>query len=35
MRFIAGYPNFQAITEYNHSSKYAMAVAEMAEAFKN
>ncbi len=35
MRFIAGYPNFQAITEYNHSNKYAMAVAEMAEAFKN
>jgi membrane-bound lytic murein transglycosylase B len=35
MRFIAGYPNFQAITEYNHSSKYAMAVVEMAEAFKN
>jgi membrane-bound lytic murein transglycosylase B len=35
MRFIAGYPNLQAITEYNHSSKYAMAVAEMAEAFKN
>lgn len=35
MRFIAGYPNFQAITEYNHSGKYAMAVTEMAEAFKN
>lgn len=35
MRFIAGYPNFQTITEYNHSSKYAMAVVEMAEAFKN
>ena len=35
MRFIAGYPNFRAITEYNHSEKYAMAVAEMAEAFKN
>jgi membrane-bound lytic murein transglycosylase B len=34
MRFLAGYPNFQVITEYNHSSKYAMAVAEMAEAFK-
>ena len=34
MRFIAGYPNFQVITEYNHSNKYAMAVAEMAEAFK-
>ncbi len=35
MRFVAGYPNMQAINEYNHSSKYAMAVAEMAEAFKN
>lgn len=35
MRFVAGYPNFQAITEYNHSDKYAMAVTEMAEAFKN
>ena len=35
MRFLAGYPNMQAITEYNHSYKYAMAVAEMAEAFKN
>lgn len=35
MRFIAGYPNFQAITEYNHSGKYAMAVTEMAEAIKN
>ena len=35
IRFIAGYPNLQVITEYNHSSKYAMAVTEMAEAFKN
>ena len=35
MRFVAGYPNLHAITEYNHSNKYAMAVAEMAEAFKN
>jgi membrane-bound lytic murein transglycosylase B len=35
MRYVAGYPNMQAINEYNHSSKYAMAVAEMAEAFKN
>jgi membrane-bound lytic murein transglycosylase B len=34
MRYVAGYPNFQAITEYNHSNKYAMAVTEMAEAFK-
>jgi membrane-bound lytic murein transglycosylase B len=35
MRYVAGYPNFQAITEYNHSQKYAMTVSEMAEAFKN
>lgn len=35
MRFFAGYPNMQAINEYNHSSKYSMAVAEMVEAFKN
>lgn len=33
MRYIAGYPNFHAITEYNHSHKYAMAVSEMAESF--
>ena len=33
MRYAAGYPNFQAITEYNHSHKYAMAVSEMAESF--
>ncbi len=35
LRFFAGYPNFQVITEYNHSNKYAMAVSEMAEMFKN
>lgn len=35
LRFLAGYPNLQAINEYNHSSKYAMVVAEMAEAFKH
>lgn len=33
MRYVAGYQNFQAITEYNHSHKYAMAVSEMAKAF--
>lgn len=33
-RFVAGYPNFQAITEWNHSNRYAMAVAELAEALK-
>ena len=32
-RFVAGYPNFQAITEWNHSNRYAMAVTELAEAF--
>ncbi|MCW5199697.1 lytic murein transglycosylase [Desulfobulbus sp. F1] len=33
-RYIAGYPNFQAITEWNHSNRYAMAVTELAEAFR-
>lgn len=33
--YVAGYPNLLAITEYNHSTKYAMAVAEMIENFKN
>lgn len=32
-RYAAGYPNFQTITEYNHSNFYAMAVTELAEAF--
>ncbi len=31
-RYIAGYPNFQAITAWNHSNRYAMAVTELAEA---
>jgi len=31
-RYVAGYPNFQAITEWNHSNRYAMAVTELAEA---
>ncbi|NLZ16406.1 MAG: lytic murein transglycosylase [Desulfobulbaceae bacterium] len=31
-RYIAGYPNFHAITEWNHSNRYAMAVTELAEA---
>ncbi len=35
MRYVAGYPNFRVITEYNRSNKYAMTVSEMAEAFKN
>lgn len=33
-RYLIGYPNFQAITEWNHSNRYAMAVAELAEAYK-
>ncbi len=31
-RYVAGYPNFQAITEWNHSNRYAMAVTELAQA---
>ncbi len=34
MRYIACYPNFRAITQWNNSSRYAMAVCELAEAFK-
>lgn len=34
LRYVAGYPNFQAIIEWNHSSRYAMAVAELAEAIQ-
>ena len=34
MRYVAGFPNFQAITEWNHSSRYAMVVAELAESFR-
>jgi membrane-bound lytic murein transglycosylase B len=33
-RYIAGYPNFQAITAWNNSNRYAMAVCELAEALK-
>lgn len=33
-RYVAGYPNFQAITEWNHSNRYAMAVSELAEAIR-
>jgi membrane-bound lytic murein transglycosylase B len=33
-RYVAGYPNFQAITQWNHSNRYAMAVSEFAEAIK-
>ncbi|MGI6656011.1 MAG: lytic murein transglycosylase [Desulfobulbus sp.] len=30
-RYVAGYPNFQAITAWNNSNRYAMAVSELAE----
>ena len=33
-RYVAGYPNFQAITEWNYSNRYAMAVSELAEAIR-
>ncbi len=33
-RYVAGYPNFQAITQWNHSNRYAMAVTELAESIK-
>jgi len=34
MRYLAGYPNFQAITAWNNSNRYAMAVTELAAAYK-
>lgn len=34
MRYLAGYPNFQAITKWNNSNRYAMAVTELASRFK-
>lgn len=33
-RYVAGYPNFHTITEYNHSLFYGMAVSELAEMLK-
>ncbi len=30
-RYIAGYPNFHAITAWNHSNRYAMAVTELSQ----
>ncbi len=33
-RYVAGYPNFQAITQWNHSNRYAMVVSELAEAIR-
>ena len=35
MRYVAGYPNFQAITKWNNSNRYAMAVTELAEKLKH
>lgn len=35
MRYVAGYPNFQAITKWNNSNRYAMAVTELAEKLKS
>ena len=34
MRYVAGYINFQAITKWNNSNRYAMAVTELAEKLK-
>jgi membrane-bound lytic murein transglycosylase B len=31
---VAGYPNFQAITKWNNSNRYAMVAAELAEKFR-
>ncbi|MCL1980319.1 MAG: lytic murein transglycosylase [Proteobacteria bacterium] len=31
-RYVAGYPNFQAITAWNRSNRYAMVICELAEA---
>jgi len=33
MRYVAGFPNFQAITHWNHSNRYAMAAVQLAESF--
>ena len=34
MRYVAGYPNFEAITKWNNSNRYAMVAAELAEKLK-
>jgi len=34
MRYLAGYPNLQAITKWNNSNRYAVAVAQLAEQLK-
>ena len=33
-QYLIGYPNFYTITRYNHSTHYAMAVHELAQAIK-
>ncbi len=33
-RYVAGFPNFHTITQWNHSNRYAMAVTELAESFR-
>lgn len=33
-RYIAAYPNLLTITEYNHSTRYAMVVSELTERFR-
>ena len=33
--YLLGYPNFYVITRYNHSTHYAMAVHDLAQAIKN
>ena len=35
MQYLAGYPNLQAITKWNNSNRYAVAVAQLAERLKN
>ena len=35
IRYFAGYPNFQAVTHWNHSNRYAMAAAQLAEAISH
>ncbi len=34
MRYVAGYPNFQAITKWNNSNRYAMAVTELSQKLR-
>jgi membrane-bound lytic murein transglycosylase B len=33
-RYVAGYPNFNAITKWNNSNRYAMVVTELAESLR-